>query len=171
MELTCLVFQIVNFNLIQHYDVMVSVLTEQAFETNWAKISFAKGFDIFTRMDFALIKVLISVGTTVICSLTCVLAKADIQFIVRIVCHVTCMDVFAFPVNSLESLAGTTADSTCQNASLVWLRLYNWLYNLLLLLLFLRHLVYCSAYLIIVISLHFFCFKLKINQKTEIYLN
>ena len=61
MELSNLILKVVNLQFIQHHDVMVPVVSQQAFEANRAKAILTESLNVFFPMDLAFRKVRVSV--------------------------------------------------------------------------------------------------------------
>ena len=53
LELGHLLSQILSRKFVEHHDVVVSMITEQAFEANRAEAIFAESFDVFSWMNLA----------------------------------------------------------------------------------------------------------------------
>ena len=53
VELADFVFEVVNLEFIQHHDVVISVLAQQALEANRTQIVFTESFDVLVSVDFA----------------------------------------------------------------------------------------------------------------------
>ena len=61
MELPDLVLEVVDLELVQHDNIVVSVLSKKALKANGAQVIFAEGLDVLVPVDLALGEVLVSI--------------------------------------------------------------------------------------------------------------
>ena len=54
LKLTDLVFQVIHTEFVQHYHIMITVLSQQTLEADTAQVVLAEGLDIFRLVDTAL---------------------------------------------------------------------------------------------------------------------
>lgn len=168
VELACFILQIVYLDFIKHNYIVVSMFTEEALEANRTQVIFTKGLYVFIPMNFALRQILISKRKKMIRLWIGILTKPYVQFIVRVIRHMTCMDIFAFSLDPIEGATATcsTTDASTSSSSprstthaTAKASSSSTDSTVLLIWLVLGALVHRTTYLIIIASLHYFLIK------------